>query len=449
MQNFFTALPRNFARLSTSLCLMMVLTALAPAVVDSFADAKTPGHTYCFYKTCHRVKTLAETRALIGQDHTLPTSFYDDCKSDRYNPCGLTSSGEVFRPNAADNAASSIYPDGTKLLVWSPQSGQALVLRINNAGPYWGNRTLDVSRAAAEKLGFKKQGVASLKARILDAPTKSEATYKKGRTYAPVAGDIGRYPSPSAAVAAITSMQMIATAALAPFNGRTLPAGLVTDDVLPSATTAVAALAPAPKLPAEAVADASSLASLRWPVVHEAARLVTVTKASAASKAIASLEPAAPTPEKSAQLVYPKRGETWSQRASKASLQGVTLDKLNRPATARQAPVRKAEPVKTLPRAVTKPANVRRTEIVRADPPSAVKRANATANRVETRAKLTTVSTVKPSKIPVKALRERDAPNDMSVFSRYNPDAPRAKLAAKKSGMLKTTALKAKGADRS
>ena len=148
MHKYTTALPPFRARSFLTIRPVIYFAAMASALIAGYANAKTPGSTYCFYKTCHRVKTLAETRALIGQDHTLPASFYDDCKADRYNPCGLTSSGEVFHANAPDNAASSIYPDGTKLLVWSPQSGQALILRINNAGPYWGNRTLDVSRAA-------------------------------------------------------------------------------------------------------------------------------------------------------------------------------------------------------------------------------------------------------------------------------------------------------------
>ncbi len=113
----------------------------------------------------------------------LSSSFYDSCKNDRLNPCGLTSSGEAFNPDAPDNAASPIYPDGTMLLVWSPESREAAVVRVNNAGPYWGDRKLDVSRATAERLGFKDRGVADLQVRVIDAPAAEEATYVKNRTY--------------------------------------------------------------------------------------------------------------------------------------------------------------------------------------------------------------------------------------------------------------------------
>ncbi|MGB4866558.1 MAG: septal ring lytic transglycosylase RlpA family protein [Hyphomicrobium sp.] len=176
------------------------------------AEAKTPGKTYCFNGICHRVSTLQETSALIGKDLTFKTSFYDDCKRDRYNPCGLTSSGEVFRPGAADNAASPIYPNGTVLLLRNPANGEAAVVRVNNAGPYWRKRKLDVSRGTAEKLGFKKQGVANLEVRVIVAPSKEEARYKKNRRYEAVPGHIGQFASLAGAAASREVMIAMNTA---------------------------------------------------------------------------------------------------------------------------------------------------------------------------------------------------------------------------------------------
>ncbi len=157
------------------------------------AEAKTPGKTYCFYQRCHRVRTLAETRKAIGRSHVVVASFYDSAARDRFNPSDLTSSGEVFRAHKADNAASPIWPNGTKLLVWNPANGRAAVLRINNAGPYWGNRTLDVSRATAIMLGFAGRGVARLHTKVIYAPTPAEAAYSRGRRYRPVPGYLGGY----------------------------------------------------------------------------------------------------------------------------------------------------------------------------------------------------------------------------------------------------------------
>ena len=184
--------------MTRSLKLVAAMAACLPAF--GTADAKTPGHEYCFHDTCHRVKTLEETRRLIGVTTTLKASFYDDAGSDRYNPSNTTSSGEYFRSDKPDNAASPIYPDGTKLLVWHPVSRKALVIRVNNAGPYWGDRKLDLSRAAAEKFGFTGRGVATVQVRVLEAPTKAEASYKSGRHYPSVRGYIGQFASVDAAL---------------------------------------------------------------------------------------------------------------------------------------------------------------------------------------------------------------------------------------------------------
>lgn len=210
------------ARIRHNIAWMLTILAgllVGVALPDREAEAKTPGSTYCFYDTCHRVRSLAETQAMVGRTEALMTSFYDDCKSDSYNPCGLTSSGEVFRPHAPDNAASPLYPDGTTLLVFNPSTQRAAVVRVNNAGPYWGNRKLDVSRATADKLGFKSRGVAKLQVRVLTAPSKAEATYRKHRRYKDVPGYVGRFASLDSAaggLVAVAALQAVTRVALAP-----------------------------------------------------------------------------------------------------------------------------------------------------------------------------------------------------------------------------------------
>ncbi|MGE3229359.1 MAG: RlpA-like double-psi beta-barrel domain-containing protein [Hyphomicrobium sp.] len=157
------------------------------------ADAKSPGSRYCFNGYCHRVGTLAQTDTLVGWRGYLLASYYDSCHLDRLNPCGLTSSGAVFRPDLPDNAASPLLPDGTVILAYNPKTGDASVLRITNAGPYSGKRKLDVSRAAAEKLGFSRQGVAPLVVSVLQSPTQTEASYVRKRVYPAVPGYIGNF----------------------------------------------------------------------------------------------------------------------------------------------------------------------------------------------------------------------------------------------------------------
>ncbi len=174
----------------------VTLTSSALTVVSfGRAEAKTPGARYCFTHACHRVMTLEQTQAQVGKRTAAVTSFYDDCRRDRYNPCGLTSSGEAYRPGEANSAASPIYPDGTVILVRNPRNGETAIVRINNAGPYWGNRTLDLSRAAGMKLGLANVGVAKVELIVLRAPTKGEATYRKGRVYSRLPGHVGAFAS--------------------------------------------------------------------------------------------------------------------------------------------------------------------------------------------------------------------------------------------------------------
>lgn len=187
--NIATRRRHPLSALSAIAALILTGIAISPPV----ADAKSPGSRYCFHGYCHRVGTLAQTDTLVGWRGYVLASYYDSCERDPLNPCGLTSSGTVFRADLPDNAASPLLPDGTVILAYNPDTGDASVLRITNAGPYSGKRKLDVSRAAAEKLGFRKQGVASLVITVLQSPTKAEASYVRRRAYAKVPGHIGKF----------------------------------------------------------------------------------------------------------------------------------------------------------------------------------------------------------------------------------------------------------------
>lgn len=186
----FTNRPRlrTFGALVFAIASLITFTALPAA-------AKAPGQRHCYGGVCHRVMSLGETASQIGKVRRIAVSHYDDCRRDRFNPCGLTSSGEVFRPHEANNTASSIHPDGTILLLRHPVTRQAAVVRVNNFGPFKGNRLLDVSYATAERLGFKSSGIASLDVIVAYAPTAKETRYSRRRRYEPVPGFLGRSDS--------------------------------------------------------------------------------------------------------------------------------------------------------------------------------------------------------------------------------------------------------------
>ncbi len=96
------------------------------------------------------------------------------------------------------------------------------MVRINNAGPYWGNRKLDVSIATAKRLGFAHAGVAKLHTMVLYAPTKGEARYSRHRNYKKVLGYLGKFDSLQRAhrsSIAISAIEAIAGSTTAPVTG--------------------------------------------------------------------------------------------------------------------------------------------------------------------------------------------------------------------------------------
>ncbi len=167
------------------------------------AEAKTPGKSYCFNGICHYVKTIRETERMVGRKSWVTASYYDDAKRDRFNPSNITSSGEYFRSWTPDNAASPVFPNGTKLLVWHPSTKKTVMVRINNSGPYYGNRLLDLSRAAAERIGMTGSGIKGVQVAVVSAPSEAEARYSRGRSYAPVRGYMGTYASLDTALSSV------------------------------------------------------------------------------------------------------------------------------------------------------------------------------------------------------------------------------------------------------
>ncbi len=68
-----------------------------------------------------------------------------------------TASGERMNP-AAMTAAHRTLPFGSRLKVTNMKNGRSVVVRINDRGPFIKGRVLDLSKAAAHRLGFIRSG---------------------------------------------------------------------------------------------------------------------------------------------------------------------------------------------------------------------------------------------------------------------------------------------------
>jgi rare lipoprotein A len=77
-----------------------------------------------------------------------------------------TASGERFDENAL-TAAHATLALGTRVRVTNLRNGRKVVVRINDRGPAYPDRILDVSRAAAAVLGMIRPGKVPVRIEVL------------------------------------------------------------------------------------------------------------------------------------------------------------------------------------------------------------------------------------------------------------------------------------------
>ncbi|HYV96252.1 MAG TPA: septal ring lytic transglycosylase RlpA family protein [Gemmatimonadaceae bacterium] len=85
-----------------------------------------------------------------------------------------TSSGEVYDQNLL-TAAHKTLPLGTRVRVTNVANGKAVDVRINDRGPFVGDRIIDLSRAAAEVIGMVAAGTALVRVDVLETPVPIES----------------------------------------------------------------------------------------------------------------------------------------------------------------------------------------------------------------------------------------------------------------------------------
>jgi rare lipoprotein A len=89
-------------------------------------------------------------------------SYYSDRLHNR-----RTASGVPYDRNAWV-AAHRSYPFGTVLRVTNLENGRTVTVQVVDRGPFVRGRILDLSRRAAEELGFIRQGLARVRVEVLE-----------------------------------------------------------------------------------------------------------------------------------------------------------------------------------------------------------------------------------------------------------------------------------------
>ena len=86
-----------------------------------------------------------------------------------------TSTGELYDMYGM-TAAHKTLPLPVYVRVTNLQNGRSVVVRVNDRGPFVGNRIIDLSYTAAAKLDMLRNGTAMVEVRSLDSPTSASVT---------------------------------------------------------------------------------------------------------------------------------------------------------------------------------------------------------------------------------------------------------------------------------
>jgi rare lipoprotein A (peptidoglycan hydrolase) len=108
--------------------------------------------------TAQRYKLLTQTRYGLA-------SWYE-----RTNRNPRTASGERFDDRAL-TAAHPRLPLGSHVRVTNLRNGRSVLVRVNDRGPFVPGRVIDLSKGAAQQLGFISQGLAYVRISVVAVPS--------------------------------------------------------------------------------------------------------------------------------------------------------------------------------------------------------------------------------------------------------------------------------------
>ncbi|TVR08585.1 MAG: septal ring lytic transglycosylase RlpA family protein [Salinarimonadaceae bacterium] len=103
----------------------------------------------------------AQERPVAGKTINGPASWYGGKFHGR-----KTANGERYNMNEM-TAAHKTLPFGTKVRVTNQRNGRSVIVRINDRGPFVGNRVIDLSRGAAAVIDMIQTGVVPVRIDLL------------------------------------------------------------------------------------------------------------------------------------------------------------------------------------------------------------------------------------------------------------------------------------------
>lgn len=201
-----------------------------------------------------KIVTKPETGALpaykVGQPYQVAGVWYYPKVDYSYDETGIaswygpdfngkpTASGEIYDQNGL-TAAHKTLPLPTVVQVTNLENGRSIKLRINDRGPFVNGRIIDVSRRAAQLLGFDGNGTARVRVKVLAEESMTLAAALTGGSGVPA--DQPRPPVPSAAPTTAVAAQPLPPIAGTVTPGATPPASIAASSVVTAATAPASA----------------------------------------------------------------------------------------------------------------------------------------------------------------------------------------------------------------
>jgi len=127
----------------------------------------------------------------LGKPYQVAGTWYQPREDPSYNRIGRASwYGELFQGRRTANgeiydmerlsAAHPTLPLPVYSRVTNLSNGRSIVVRVNDRGPYANDRIIDVSRRAAEALGFREHGTAQVQVQYMaKAPLNGDDRYER------------------------------------------------------------------------------------------------------------------------------------------------------------------------------------------------------------------------------------------------------------------------------
>jgi rare lipoprotein A len=156
-----------------------------------------------------------------------------------------TANGEIFDQNGL-SAAHRTLPMPSIVEVTNLENGRTIRVRVNDRGPFVGDRIIDMSRRSAQLLGFEREGTAKVEVRYILADSLQAQALARANN-----PDQGPFETPQAAPEGPVVAQALTSTGPAPPPPAPLPAPIIVASAEPSALPPPPAMPSYARIPAE------------------------------------------------------------------------------------------------------------------------------------------------------------------------------------------------------